>query len=387
MRFLIFVLFIFKVNGAPIYGQELNWDSLLRSTPALEKIFLKSDASQLEIILEVITKDERKSICYQYPNKPNQYFYPASIVKLPTAIFACERVNQMDSIINIHTPLEMIAKGKCQRDLKWDEFNAINKPTLAGLIRKSLTISDNQAYSRLYEWVGPEYYIHRFNELSMPNAVVRKKFDGCSTEQCRCVSEFRFFDDNHLVHVEPARCYEGAFKQPKFEMKVGDRHWSNGKVVNAPMDFSHNNCIELQNIHDLLKALYFPQISQLNLYISEEQRNWIIASMQKSPHELSEVWKNNTSLHQHYYNFFVYGHKPANHQDDIVITNIVGLALGFTIESAVIEDHDGNQIILTAKLYTNQSDVAGSGEYNYEKIAFPFMRDLGKACLEWSRIR
>jgi hypothetical protein len=137
----------------------------------------------------------------------------------------------------------------------------------------------------------------------------------------------------------------------------------------------------------MLKALCFPDLSTIDFNLTEEQRKWIIESMQKSPHELSEVWKQNSNLHQHYYNFFVYGHKPGNHQDKIVITNIVGLALGFTIESAVIEDHDGNQIILTAKLYTNHSDIAGSGEYNYEKIAFPFMRDLGKVCLDWSRIR
>jgi len=385
MRFSLAFIFIFF--SIQFQAQEPKWDSLLRSTPALEKVFLKSNSYQLEIILEVIDQDKGTSERYTYLKNDNRYFYPASIVKLPTAIFACERLNQIQSEINIHTPLEILAKGKCQRDFKIDDYNNDHRPTLAGLIRKSLTISDNQAYSRLFEWVGPEYYVQRFEELSMHESVVRKKFDGCSVEQCKCVNAFNFFNGNDVIYHEPSRCYYGDYQKPMQDMTVGKKHLSNGKIINSPLDFSNNNSIALHNIHDMLKALCFPDLSTIDFNLTEEQRKWIIESMQKSPHELSEVWKQNSNLHQHYYNFFVYGHKPGNHQDKIVITNIVGLALGFTIESAVIEDHDGNQIILTAKLYTNHSDIAGSGEYNYEKIAFPFMRDLGKVCLDWSRIR
>ena len=383
MRFSLWLIPVFFFQFVVAQNRTLVWSELLSSTPTLQNVHSHAQQFELEIILDVYDKVKDSLQRFHYDPSHNKYFYPASIVKLPSAIFACERINQLNNSVDIHTPLRINANGPCQRECKSDAFNKEGLPTIAGFIRKALTISDNSSFTRLYEWVGPEYYVHRFQELNMPKSVIRKKFDSCSLEDCRCVNSIDFIKNDSVVYHQPSRCYHGPYFQPMDQMTIGLRHMEGKKIISSPKDFSQNNCLPLENLHDLVIGVCYPQFSKFTLHLTKEQRTWIMESMRKSPAELHQKWKEDSKFHQHYYNFMFYGNKPEGHQEEIKITNIVGLAYGYTIESAVIEDQNGNFIVLSAKLYTNKNDIAGSGEYRYESISMPFMRDLGKVCLQW----
>lgn len=376
----------FCLISALSHGQNINWDSLLRSTPALEKVYQDYSKYQLEIIVDITT--EKNGIIARnqqvFQPLPNTYFYPASLVKLPTSIFACEKVNALKKEnLTIHTPLRIEANGPCQKPLDKDNFNENGLPSLGGFIRKALTVSDNTAYSRLYEWVGPYYYVKRFKELNMSTAVIRKKFDGCTVEESRCVNAITFYDDKAVIYKQSSECYNENYPRPMPEMGIGKKHKEGKKIIATPKDFSNNNCLLMKDVHELMIALCAPEQSSIKLNLTDEQRQWMQESMRLSPAQLHRIWKEDPRFHAHYYNFFIYGDKSEIEYPHLEITNIVGLAYGYTAETAMIKDNQGNTFFISAKLYTNNSDLAGSGEYPYTRVAMPFMRDLGLAVHQW----
>jgi hypothetical protein len=65
------------------------------------------------------------------------------------------------------------------------------------------------------------------------------------------------------------------------------------------------------------------------------------------------------------------------------VTNIVGLSYGFATDISYVHDEKTNvEFFLSATIYTNKSNVLGSGNYEYNEIAFPFLKDLGNAVLK-----
>src|ERR1700744_1383184 len=75
-------------------------ESLLKSHPELFSGILNHlTHNEVQILYTQIDRDQNnvphfKS--YSYRLNPNHYFYPASTVKLPTAIFALEKLNELN---------------------------------------------------------------------------------------------------------------------------------------------------------------------------------------------------------------------------------------------------------------------------------------------------
>src|SRR5665213_4054738 len=73
--------------------------NLLESHPELFSHILNHPTrNEVQILYTQIDRDENNVphfTSYSYRLNPNHYFYPASTVKLPTAIFALEKLNQL----------------------------------------------------------------------------------------------------------------------------------------------------------------------------------------------------------------------------------------------------------------------------------------------------
>ena len=89
---------------------------------------------------------------------PTRYFYPASTVKFPVSILALQRLNELiDKGINASTTIIHEADREKQTPVYNDPSTPDGKPTIAQYIRKILMVSDNDAFNRLYEFLGPGY--------------------------------------------------------------------------------------------------------------------------------------------------------------------------------------------------------------------------------------
>lgn len=134
-------------------------EKLLRSRPELfSNILNHPQKNQVQVLYTQIDRDAAnvphfKS--YSYNLDDLHYFFPASTVKLPTVIFALEKLNEL-KISGLSRSSTMItgAEFTKQTSVEKDTSAANGLPSLEHYIKKILLVSDNDAYNRLYEWIG-----------------------------------------------------------------------------------------------------------------------------------------------------------------------------------------------------------------------------------------
>jgi hypothetical protein len=79
-------------------GDSKLLDSLLHTSPALAQVLSHSDTYQLQIIYTQIDRDAQNVphfTRHTYHLNPQQYFNPASLVKLPVALLALEKLYRL----------------------------------------------------------------------------------------------------------------------------------------------------------------------------------------------------------------------------------------------------------------------------------------------------
>ena len=70
------------------------------------------------------------------------------------------------------------------------------------------------------------------------------------------------------------------------------------------------------------------------------------------------------------------------------VFNNIGQAYGFLIDNAYVQDEaHGVEFLLSAVLYGNADGMLNDDKYKYDRIGFPFLRDLGWRVYEAERRR
>ena len=93
---------------------------------------------------------------YSFGIDDNEYRYPASTVKLPVALLALEELNKLPENITMNTPMITGSDRNPQTPAKSDSSTNHGFPSVAQYVKKILLVSDNDAYNRLYEFLGQE---------------------------------------------------------------------------------------------------------------------------------------------------------------------------------------------------------------------------------------
>ncbi len=134
---------------------------LLKKHPEYFKNILADPAKyRIQIIYTQINRDAKNQPhfkTYTYRLNLNEYFYPASTVKLPVALLALEKLNDLRIPgLNRDTPLRIDSAYTKQTTVLTDSSALNHLPTIGHYIKKIFLVSDNDAYNRLYEFVGQE---------------------------------------------------------------------------------------------------------------------------------------------------------------------------------------------------------------------------------------
>jgi beta-lactamase class A len=104
---------------------------------------------------------------YYFNVNADKYFYPASTVKLPIVLLALQKLNELKSKaspnggagqgIDINSTMITDTAYSGQSAVLNEPTAIDGRPTIAHYIKKILMVSDNDAYNRLYEFLGQEY--------------------------------------------------------------------------------------------------------------------------------------------------------------------------------------------------------------------------------------
>ncbi len=377
--------FLFYVFFSTSNFAQFSFDAILSKKPILKSVQADSKKYRLQIIYTQITRDSKglpSFTSYKYHVDSTNYFYCASLVKLPCSILALEKLNELH--LDKNTTMFTDSANACQHAVYKDTTSIIGLPSIGQYIKRMCLISDNVAYGRVYEFLGVDYIHNRLAELGYKNMRIVHRFDGgCKGVENVTTNPVSFYDGLKLLYRQEQQISVKEYSNPNGIVKIGKAYMNaQNKKINEPKDFTNMNYISLENIHSLLQRLvfneYLPKSQQLR--ISKTDQSFLVKQLTMYPRESSHPTYTIKSYFDSYKKYFIYGDSKKEITDtSLKITNIVGQSYGFMIDCAYITNKAKHiEFMLSAVIYTNENEIINDGKYEYNTIALPFLAELGR---------
>ena len=272
-----------------------------------------------------------------------------------------------------------------QTDVYNDPNTPDGKPTITQYIKKILLVSDNDAFNRLYEFLGQEYINTELHKKGFTAAQILHRLDIFLTEdENRHTNPVSFYDSSdRLVYSQPMQ-----FNTQQYDKRndaVGKGYYSKGVLQNMPMNFSKKNRLSLEDLNTILTSVIFPQKVKASqrFNITADDRNLVLKYMSSFPGE-SLYPSYDSSYNDAYCKFILYGSEQGKLPKNIRIFNKVGDAYGQMIDAAYVVDFEKKiEFMVSAAVYCNKDEILNDDKYDYNSIGYPFMKNLGKALYDF----
>lgn len=388
---LLVTLLLFIVGCQPDRSWQGSVEDLLRSQPERFATVMEDPARyRLQVLYTQIDRDENNRPSFQsfsYRLNPEEYFYPASTVKLPTAALALEKLNRLNRRGLNRQSVMLTGKAEpFQTEAMFDDTLSTGFPTVEHYIRKILLVSDNDAFNRLYEFLGQQELNESLRDKGLADTrIIHRLETALTAEQNRSTNPVRFMRVDETVYQQPAVRSPVSYlaEQP---VLLGRGEIVGGERVEGPKDFAEKNAYALQDLHDTVKMLMFPDSVDAGrrFILSEDDYAFLRRSMSEYAGESGiPAYADPLVYPDGYVKFLMFGGDEPDIPRHLRIFNKVGDAYGFLTDAAYIVDFDsGVEFLLAAMIYTNENQTFNDNVYEYDTIGFPFLRDLGQAIYE-----
>lgn len=373
-------------NSTPPSTNNELVETILKAYPEkFEKILKNKDKYDVQILYTQIDRATDGSVKFTqngFNIDKNKYFYPASSIKLATALVALDKLNNLNvSGLNKYTSLEVKSGRQSQSFQNSDPTAKNGNPSIAQYIKKLLVVSDNDSYNRLYEFIGQETLNETLWKKGYKDILIRQRIaDAPMTEENRYTNPFVFYDDNGKVIYEQPLAYNSKKYTsliPEENTFKGTKHEENGAIIDGPHDFSESNYASIETLQELMKAVMFPTSLPENkrFNLKDDDLDYLKKYLSTLPKECTYP---SYSLPDNYGKYFMYGSKDTAIPANIEIYNKIGTAYGYLIDNAYIVDTKNNvEFLLTAVIHSNEDGIFADSHFTPEKIGMPFLTDLG----------
>ncbi|MGE5682195.1 MAG: serine hydrolase [Bacillota bacterium] len=386
--FLVFLVLFFSGSIFPqkAPGSDLI-DSLLKANKDLfPEVVSDPGKYRLQILYTKIDRDKHNKphfTSYNYRVDPKEYFYPASSVKLAGAVLSLQKLNELNvKGLNKFTPLRIDSTFSGQTRVESDKSSENGLPSIAHYIKKIFLVSDNDAFNRTYEFTGQKYineelWKRGFKDLNL----IHRVSVALSRDENRHTNPFTFYNGDKVIFKQNEQYNPVQYKNQLPGVLIGKGYYSGDSLVNEPKDFSYNNYISVENLQGILRSVMFPSgIDKKHRFnLKEDDYRFLRKYMSMLPRESSYPHYDPKEEWDSYCKFLIFGDKKDTIPQNIRIFNKIGVAYGFMIDNAYIVDFDKNiEFMLTAVIYVNEDQIFNDDKYEYDKIGFPFMGNLGR---------
>lgn len=391
---LVYLLFMITTSASAQKADTLFLENLLKSKPELFGGILKHPTNnELQILYTQIDRDKNNVphfTSYSYHLNPNRYFYPASTVKLPTAIFALEKLNELHIPgLTMRSTMKTDSSFTDQTRMLEDTSSVTGLPSVENYIKKILLVSDNYAYNRLYEFVGRAEINQKLKKYGLNNTRIVGRlaiYDG--GENAKHTNAIDFYNGDRLIYHQPAQYDANDYPMHLENMQQGKGYLDkNDKLIMKPYDFSEKNVYTISDMQSVLKRLLFPGAfpKEQRFNLTPEQYKFIYHYMSMFPGENKKPTYNRPDYYPAYCKFLFYGgDSTAVINPDIRIFNKVGDSYGYDIDNAYIVDLKHNiEFMLTAVVQSNEDGIYNDDKYEYATVCLPFMRNLGQVIYQY----
>src|SRR6187549_1338401 len=358
---------------------------LLKQHPDLFQSVLSNPDNKVQIIYTQIDRGNNGNpkFTYHYFNiTDSSYFYPASTVKLPIAILALQKLNEL-KIAGLDKNTTMISEAgySGQTEVYNDPTSPDGRPTIEHYIKKILLVSDNDAFNRLYEFLGQEYINNTLHKMGYKEVQIIHRLDiSLSEDENRHTNPVRFFDTSgRLIYEKPLEASKLLYAERN--TKMGSGFYRGDQLINEPFDFSKKNRMSLKTLHNIVRSVIFPEMvsKQQRFNLTKDDYEFLRKYMSMTPLESKFPFYDKENYWDNYVKFLMYGAEKTPRKEDIRIFDKVGNAYGFLIDAAYIADFNNNvEFMLSAVIHCNSDGIFNDDKYDYDEVGFPFMKHLGE---------
>lgn len=365
--------------------------AILKEYPSyFDSITNRKDELNVQVIYTQIDRKPNGSEMftdYYFNVNGDNYFYPASTVKFPVAILALQKLNELKKPgLDKNTMMITEAAGDEQTVVYNDPTTADGRPTIANYIKKILLVSDNDAFNRLYEFLGQEYINKTLHKMGYKDVQIIHRLDiNLTEEQNRHTNPIKFYDNSgRLIYEKRAR--KSRLKYAKRDTRLGKGYMSGGKLVSEPFDFSKKNRLSLTDLHSMLRSVMFPARvpARKRFNLTGSDYDFLRKYMSMFPAESKFPFYDPAEHYDTYVKHFMHGNDKVSMEPGIRIFNKTGTAYGFLIDISYVADFKNHiEFILAAVISCNGDGIYNDDKYDYDTIGYPFFKHLGQVIYDY----
>ena len=355
-----------------------------------KKVLASPNTYRLQLVYTQIDRDQNgipRFTNHTLYADADYYFNPASMVKMPLAFLAIEKLYELNQPgVNKYTTMQFDSNYQRQVAMYTDSSAQNKKPSIAHFVKRAFLISENDPYNRLYQFMGQGPTNQKLIAKGYTSTKITRQFMGYTEDQNRHTNGINFLDEKGIPILKLAPQYNTDSFQFGAPILIGDAHWnSKDEVVQAPFDFTRHNNISLIDMQKMLQAVIFPSSvpKQNRFNIAEADRLFLLQYLSQYPSETNYPKYDSAHFYDSYVKFFFQDstHAMPKH---IRVFNKVGWAYGFLTDVSYVLDTKNNiDYMLSATVYVNSDGVVNDSKYDEETVGFPFLNKIGTAFYEY----
>ena len=376
-------------SGAIAQNHAFSFEQLFeKNVGCFDSILLHKEDYRLQILYTRIDRDAKNTphlSTYSF-EADKYYYYCASMVKLPAAIIALEKLNELSSY-KVSMFDSLVIDSIICHDLNTENLMLGTPFSCIGqYIKEMLLISNNWAFNPLYDFIGLPYFQDRLHEIGCHSAVISHRFAGCDTSENRYCNALSLYDrkSHVLKYTQPCSIYtQRKFYAGKLSTKIGEGYISNAGLINTPKDFQYSNYISLSDLHQLLIKVILPETQEERerWHLTRSDYQYLYKCMGMFPRECAYPILDSVQYPDHYMKYFIgLDSNRTRMPNNLRIFNKVGQAYGFMTDvSYVVDTLNKVEFFLSCSMYLNADGILNDSKYDYDSIGYPFFHSLFNA--------
>ena len=328
---------------------------------------------------------------YSYHLDAQKYFYPASTVKFPAVLLAMEKINDLKiRDLTIFSTMLTDSAGYKQTPVLDDTTAQNGLPSVANYAKKILLVSDNEAYNRLYEFMGQRDFNAKLLAKGYKNVRILHRLSvPLSVTENRFTNPIRFVDGTKKLYSQPLQ-FNPKSLVPTTCILKGAGYMKADTLVREPFDFTTKNFFAISDQQEMLKAVLFPESvpMQKRFRLTSDDYQFLYQYMSQLPSETRHPYYNPKEFYDGYCKFTIFGDRKEPMPKHIRVFNKVGDAYGFLLDNAYVADFKtGIEFMLSAVIYCNEDQIFNDDKYDYDTVGMPFFGNLGRTIYNYELTR
>lgn len=219
--------------------------------PQIVNVSKNIEKYEVQILYSQINRNKKGQTTftdYEFNVSDSMYFYPASSVKFPIAVLALEKLNELQKN---NIPISKETSFITEQD---SSYSSVEKE-----ITKIFAVSDNQAYNRLFEFLGQDYINQKLNSKNINSRIShRLSTNNASNTKSQSLIFKNKIQDSIALYEQKGIENSPNLKLALKKVQKGKGYILNDSLIRTPKDFSQKNYLPLRSLHGLMKRIQFP---------------------------------------------------------------------------------------------------------------------------------